>query len=110
MAHVDTNAHTSDVDNELFEEWKNSKRKQFKAGTRKSFIKAYNVYEDLLSKNTHIKSKNENLSMATNPMLQARSGGSNKTPSASSTENTWRLFSQQSIKKISLDKKNKRNI
>ena len=32
-------------DNEMFEQWKMKKRRQFKEGTRASFINAYNIYE-----------------------------------------------------------------
>jgi len=124
MAHVEKNADTTDdVDDELFEEWKNSKRKQFKTGTRSSFIKAYNVYEDMFSKNTYTSSKqstnsskNEPQKLVTttnNPMLQAAKGGdsSNIRGSVSSAENTRRLFTQQNVKGNLLDKRsNKRNI
>ena len=123
MAHVEKNAEaTDDVDDELVEEWKNSKRKQFKTGTRSSFIKAYNVYEDMFSKNTYISSKQstnssknepQKLVTTTNPMLQAAKGGDspNIRGSVSSAENTRRLFTQQSVKGNLLDKRsNKRNI
>ena len=57
MVHVETNAGRGEdesvVDDQLFEERKNAKRKQFKAGTRKSFFKAYNLYEDLFSKHSY---------------------------------------------------------
>ena len=32
-------------DDDMFEQWKMKKRRQFKEGTRESFIKAYNIYE-----------------------------------------------------------------
>jgi hypothetical protein len=134
MSRVDTDAgHTTDVDDALFEEWKRSKRKQFKAGTRKSFVKAYNLYEDLFSKNTYTSSKQTAISTALqqsassgknskdsggmgdtvvteNPLLKA-AASSSTSPTVSSAENTRKLFSQQSLRgKNSLDTKNKKKI
>ena len=50
MVHIKKNSGRGEdesvVDDQLFEEWKNAKREQFKAGTRKSFVKAYNLYRN----------------------------------------------------------------
>jgi len=129
MSHVETNAGHEDVDDELFEEWKNGKRKQFKTGTRKSFIKAYNTYEDLFSKSTFSSAKQSSSKppaptkqakkesgdatiVTENPLLKnAGSSSSSASPAVSSMDNTRKLFSQQSSRgRQSLESRNKRKI
>ena len=116
MVHVETNAGRGEdesvVDDQLFEEWKNAKRKQFKAGTRKSFVKAYNLYEDLFSKRDATSSKQsvksakegkashtdtDSVVSTENPMLKEVNPDGAR-PSVSSAENTRKLFSQPSFR------------
>ena len=124
MGHVETNAGRGEdesvVDDQSFEEWKNAKHEQFKAGTRKSFIKAYNLYEDLFSKHAYttgpkrdatsskqsVKSAKEGkashsdtdgIVSTENPMLKEVNPDDAR-PYVSSAENTRKLFSQQSVR------------
>ena len=124
MVHVETNAGRGEdesvVDEQSFEEWKNAKRKQFKAGTRKSFVKAYNLYEDLFSKHAYttgpkrdatsskqsVKSAKEGKASHTdtdsvvsteNPMLKEVNPDGAR-PYVSSAENTRKLFSPPSVR------------
>ena len=110
-------AHASDdtVDDKLFEEWKISKRKQFKQGTRKSFVEAYTVFEDLFSKNTYaeasVKDKRAHNETA-NPLLSSTrtaAGGQSSDASMDSAAHTRRLFSPSSSKNV-LDFKNKKKV
>ncbi len=112
------------IDDKLFEEWKVSKRKQFKQGTRSSFVEAYNKYEDLFSKNMYNsvrKSGGHRVDTATgSPLLSAAtrtvtsSDANNAVDNDAATDSashTRKLYSQQSFKaRISLDHKNKRKI
>ena len=100
-------------DDRLFEEWKMSKRKQFKEGTRNAFVDAYNTYEDLFSKTTYKSTKGKEAYRVTvNPLLAAGRAGSDNKQSPSSTidsaAHTKMLFQQQSAKaRISFDHKKK---
>ncbi len=108
------------VNDRLFEEWKISKRKQFKEGTRSTFVEAYNTYEDLFSKNTYQSAKEKEkekqaFTTTVNPLLS-----SSRAAAAPGTEqgvegvmdsaaHTRRLFKEQSFKsRISFDQKYKK--
>ncbi len=101
-AHVAEDA----VDDQLFEEWKISKRKHFKSGTRGSFVAAYNVYEDMFSKNTYENTKGKLVysNSTVNPLL---AGAAARDDAMNSAAHTRKMFSQSSFKN-SLDPKNKK--
>ncbi len=97
-----------DVDDRLFEEWKISKRKQFKEGTRSAFVDAYNTYEGLVSKTTYQGTKGkEAYGVTVNPLLAAgRKTGDQQSVDSSmdSAAHTKMLYQQQSVKsRISMD-------
>ena len=117
LERVQDNKAGHDVDDRLFEEWKVSKRKQFKEGTRSAFVDAYNTYEDLFSKTTYqnTKGKEAAYGVTVNPLLPAgrKTTGDPQSPDSSmdSAAHTKMLFQQQSVKsRISLDHKNKKKI
>jgi hypothetical protein len=112
----DDKAGHDDVNDRLFEEWKMSKRKQFKEGTRSAFVDAYNTYEDLFSKTTYQSTKGkEAYGVTVNPLLaagrKATTTGDQQSADSSmdSAAHTKMLFQQQSGKsKISLEHKYKK--
>jgi len=95
-----------DVDDQLFEDWKMSKRKHFKSGTRGSFVAAYNVYEDMFSRNAYenTKGKLAYSNSTVNPLL---AGAAARDDSMNSAAHTMKMFSQSNFKN-SLDPKNKK--
>ena len=103
-------------DDRLFEDWKMSKRKQFKEGTRSAFVAAYNTYEDLFSKTTYQSTKGKEVAygVTVNPLLAAgHRTGDQQSPDSSmdSAAHTKMLYQQQSVKsRISMDHKNKKKI
>jgi len=113
--------HISDdaVDNKLFEEWKISKRKQFKQGTRNSFVAAYNAYEDMFSTNTFHSAKSTSKDKHThnetvNPLLSSTRDAPSTSHqiadgSMDSAAHAMMLFSQSSSKNL-LDPKNRKNL
>ena len=102
----DDKAGHDDVNDRLFEEWKMSKRKHFKSGTRGSFVAAYNVYEDMFSKNAYenTKGKLAYSNSTVNPLL---AGAAARDDSMNSAAHTMKMFSQSNFKN-SLDPKNKK--
>jgi hypothetical protein len=104
-------AHMADdeVDDQLFEEWKMRKRKQFKEGTRSSFVAAYNLYEDIFSKSTYqstktqAKEKQVYSNTTANPLLSP----SRSDDTLDSASHTRKLFPQSSGKSL-LDPKKKK--
>ncbi len=108
-------AHTTDtaVDDKLFEEWKMNKRRQFKQGTRNSFVEAYNVYEDLFSKNTYAKAALKDKrghNETVNPLLSStHNAAGGQSGDLDSAAHTRKLFSQSSSKNV-LDPKNKKKL
>ncbi len=89
-----TGLSTEEIDEILFEEWKSKKQKRYnKVETRRSFIKAYNIFENLFGITTATTNRSEvptSLASTVNPLLATREVQKNQVviPSESSKKDT----------------------